>query len=1171
MHTSFPHVVGSVLRAVGAGVAVGVLIAATLGTVPGAYAQDPPAWAQTEASSKTGGPAFGNLGSDLAQLHDQYQRFRKSKAAGARFEPTLSKMPVQDGFVTIDFLARDGKGATLMRQLRTLGGENFARSGRLVSGQFPIAALAEAADLQSLHSATPAYMISSSGSVTSQGDSAMKADIVRESAGIDGSGVQVGVLSDSYNQDSDASTSASDDISSGDLPASDRITILEDLGPASDEGRAMMQIVHDVAPGAKLAFHTALGGQANFAEGIRDLAAAGSGVITDDIIYFAEPMFQDGVIADAVEDVGGDGVAYFSAVGNNFGNSHQDTFTDSNIGFLGPNGGSLHDFGGGDIFQEVTIPQGATVTFSFQWVDPYASVSSAGTGADTDLNLYLIAQDSSLVARSDLQNEGGDPIEVLTIENDGSVDADNDGSGDTTFSLMIECTTGCTGTEKPDEMRYVFFGSGVTVNEHKNGGPTSYGHTQAENSHSVAAAAYFDTPEFGTSPPEVEPFSSEGGIPIYFDDDGNRLSSSKTLKVPAVTGPDGGNTTFFGQGDIDRPSDPDSDPNFFGTSAAAPHVAGVAALMRSKNPTLSPSQIYTALQNTAIDMDDPSTGSFDTGYDNRTGYGFVQADDAVANVPTNSNPDVPTGLTATPGQGQITLNWDSNSGLSSTDDYDLHRSTTSGFTPDSGNLLKTVSHIGGGEEYVDDGSGNLAAPSEGVTYYYKVRAVDNGAKSPKVGYGEAAATISPSMVTAAVNRSFGEGSRAQDYRLIALPGQVSQKDLLIGDVISGDAGTDWRAYRDDGSSSDFLVEYDGSADFKFEAGNGFWLISTKDWSVSKDIQTVNLQNGAAEIPPGSQTLRDGWNIISNPLDQDVDWTAVEAANDTDLEPLWAFNGSFVRASTFASAASGEAYYFFNPSGSQGLDKLKIPYPGSVKYAVSSQESSMMRLRATLKSAKDFSSTVEIGVGETEKTVVAPPKSFDAVSLRIAAQDSGAVRSNRFMAQRRRVDGDGETFDLKLTSQTEAAVKLRATNLAAVRDQSVALLDPSDGTTYDLTSGESVTVETDDDGSDLKLLVGTERYVASKAEDFGPSTLTLNAYPNPVRDQGTVEYELPEASKVRLSVYDLLGRRVTTLVRGSKKAGRYTATLNASRLTSGVYFARLRAGGATRTQKIVVLK
>jgi hypothetical protein len=78
----------------------------------------------------------------------------------------------------------------------------------------------------------------------------------------------------------------------------------------------MMQLIHDVAPGAPLAFYTAFESQEDFAAGIRALAAAGSQVIVDDIIYFAEPMFEDGIIAQAVDDVHAGGVAYFSSAGN---------------------------------------------------------------------------------------------------------------------------------------------------------------------------------------------------------------------------------------------------------------------------------------------------------------------------------------------------------------------------------------------------------------------------------------------------------------------------------------------------------------------------------------------------------------------------------------------------------------------------------------------------------------------------------------------------------------------------------------------------------------------------------------------------------------------------------------------------------------------------------------
>ena len=146
----------------------------------------------------------------------------------------------------------------------------------------------------------------------------------------------------------------------------------------------MLQIVHDVAPAAELAFNTAVLGQAGFAQGIVNLATvAASDVIVDDIIYFAEPMFQDGVIAQAVDQVVDLGVAYFSSAGNANRTSYESAFDDSGIsGF----GGALHDFDPGagvDTFQQVTLGAGASISLSFQWDDPFGSISSGGAAAST--------------------------------------------------------------------------------------------------------------------------------------------------------------------------------------------------------------------------------------------------------------------------------------------------------------------------------------------------------------------------------------------------------------------------------------------------------------------------------------------------------------------------------------------------------------------------------------------------------------------------------------------------------------------------------------------------------------------------------------------------------------------------------------------------------------------
>ena len=86
--------------------------------------------------------------------------------------------------------------------------------------------------------------------------------------------------------------------------------------------------------------------------------------------------------------------------------------------------------------------------------------------------------------------------------------------------------------------------------------------------------------------------------------------------------PDGANTTFFGS---DSTMDADTFPNFFGTSAAAPHAAAVAALLLEAVPTLTPAAVYSALESTAIDMGPP-------GFDNDSGFGLIQADAALASV-----------------------------------------------------------------------------------------------------------------------------------------------------------------------------------------------------------------------------------------------------------------------------------------------------------------------------------------------------------------------------------------------------------------------------------------------------------------------------------------------------------------------------------------------------------
>ncbi len=157
----------------------------------------------------------------------------------------------------------------------------------------------------------------------------------------------------------------------------------------------------------------------------------------------------------------------------------------------------------------------------------------------------------------------------------------------------------------PGLMKTVNVGSGsITIDQFDTRSGTSFGHSVARGGLGVGAADYRDTPAFGQSPPLIETSSSAGGTPIFFDTAGNRLATPEVRAQPAITAPDGANTTFFIPG-----VDPEADgfPNFFGTSAAAPHAAGVAALITDLHPSIGADAVYSVLKTTAVDMDDPAT------------------------------------------------------------------------------------------------------------------------------------------------------------------------------------------------------------------------------------------------------------------------------------------------------------------------------------------------------------------------------------------------------------------------------------------------------------------------------------------------------------------------------------------------------------------------------------
>jgi hypothetical protein len=608
----------------------------------------------------------------------------------ARFtQPANSSTPL----VLIDAITL-GDPQKLKSALLGLGLQRASQYSNDVGGWLPVDQLDAATALTELRAIRAAMPKAHSGAIQTQGDFAQNSDLVRTANALDGSGVTVGVISDSYNcypvyasngvpanglngyANNGFNTTATGDKTSGDLPAS--VNVLEDATcmnygppiqlPFGDEGRAMMQIIHDVAPGAGLAFYTAENSEADFANGIVKLAAsvgsggAGAKVIVDDVGYFDEPFFQDGLVAQAVNTVVGQGVAYFSSAGNNGTLAYDNnapTFATAGTGLnLNEHLLNFNQAAGGAVTTTlpVSIPPlipGEFVAIVAAWDQPYVTGAPNSGGAKNQIDLCIegaVGNDiiNNMTPSGGLGSAtctggnaiGVDPLQVMFVYN--RADAAGNSSAET-LNIVVGLVAGAA----PGRIKIVVEddGRGSQITQFATNSGTIQGHPGAAGAAAVGAAFFANTRSCGFTP-TVEPFSSAGGDPILFDVNGTRLPVPGIMRQkPDFVGPDGGNNTFLGftlaDGGITDAStvteclNNASFPNFFGTSAAAPHVASIAALFLQANPSLTPAEIVGFMQSTAVAMEVSTSGPVPNV---AAGYGFVEANLAANAVPATLPP-----------------------------------------------------------------------------------------------------------------------------------------------------------------------------------------------------------------------------------------------------------------------------------------------------------------------------------------------------------------------------------------------------------------------------------------------------------------------------------------------------------------------------------------------------
>jgi len=586
-----------------------------------------PPTGKIDPANNTIGPELFALSQDVAgtiQTNDIFVIQKSRDSIRKVLIDVISKIP-NDNDLKLQLIALG-----MTNQKGFPGTINNGSDAYTTSGYFPTDKLSQLNTNNKINFAHPSYPpMSNAGAVTTQGDITMRSNFVRSRFSVDGTGIKIGVISDSYN----AKQGAQADVNEGDLPGittTDRpndntqpVQTLEDFldQRAHDEGRAMLQIAHDIAPGAALVFCTGSLSAASFARAIDRLASdtlpgGRCDVIVDDLTYLDEPFLSDGEIAQAINRAVRNGVIYFSSAGN-FGRQSYEGVFHGVLNTSVMTNGQIHNFAydstGTDLYQSVHLKPGS-YTIVLQWSDSFPSLGNTHP-LTADLDFYVM--DKNGFKLFGFNRSVGDPFEVCSFTVREETDA----------KLMVVRASGTADVR----FKYIIFRGDATILNHQRGTSTIVGHPNSDSAIAVGAMLYANIQPFTPIWPGVASFSSRGGTQIV----ANNITLPPRNK-PELIAPNGVNTSV----NLGGPqfNDGDTYPNFFGTSAAAPHAAAVAALLIQarkkylKSPagpeiTVYPYDVKQQLISSAGKFTYlPGNFSFEGG------YGYVQADSAIQQI-----------------------------------------------------------------------------------------------------------------------------------------------------------------------------------------------------------------------------------------------------------------------------------------------------------------------------------------------------------------------------------------------------------------------------------------------------------------------------------------------------------------------------------------------------------
>ncbi len=630
-----------------------------------------PLWRPTDTNlyDVQNGP-MANMGQELISV---YKAFIQSGGNTSSLATEFPEVEFNNGMIGTQVKSLGGDFSQFVTTLRDVGLHVTSSSAYygLVDGWAPVNALPTIAEAQQTMSGSPLYKptYNFQGAADNEAGSSTFAYDAQSQFNVTGSGVTVGVISDSVNQFGGGLAAS---YGTGDLNAAQPVNVIND-GPAgsTDEGRAMLENIHDIAPGASLAFDTSGISDLSMSQAVVALAnTAKSNIIVDDVKFPDDPVFQDGLISQAVDTVVGQGTTYFSSAGNQANAGYLSSFRSAQGNIAGIGSGTFMNFNpsGSAVLQLPITTAQANLPIFFQFDQPFATQEPAGDPnvVTSSVSIFLLDSTGAVVASGNANNVATQaPLQMVTAPAAG------------TYTVVMQLVSG----QAPGHVEFYtpVDAPAMTVSQQfgSAGGtfyPTTIGHEATANTIGVGAVPWWaPAPFVGQTPLASEGYSSDGPEIFSLNPDGSTRATPVTVENPTITAPDGGNTSFFSPGNIINttnqppffPGEPSTStnlsqdlPSFFGTSSAAPNAAAIAALMLQEVPSLTPAEIKAGLIASASTH--PMNGAAPGAWDPQGGFGLVNAIDALNAVNLlrvqTANPANGATVTATPSAITVTFN-----------------------------------------------------------------------------------------------------------------------------------------------------------------------------------------------------------------------------------------------------------------------------------------------------------------------------------------------------------------------------------------------------------------------------------------------------------------------------------------------------------------------------------